>query len=255
MGRSFWVLDNISTLRQDEVQNLAGQAVLFEPKDTIRYRQVYSAKDDMTVPHYPAPAAVIDYYLPDGSDDAVMLEIVNAGGEVVNTYHSADQSERDDEDNGESVVEDMSTNEVNYIVDETLNAEPGINRFRWNMKHLGPWDEDEEDRFTDGPLAAPGRYTARLSVGDSVAEQEFELQVDPKVAGTGTTTGDIKAQLALELKIVALLTDARKLEQKLTVELENFENKDEPDSLSENENARLTEIETVLADLKSADII
>ncbi len=104
-------------------------------------------------------------------------------------------------------------------------------------------------------MAAPGRYTARLSVGDSVAEQEIELLVDPKVAGTGTTTGDIKAQLALELKIVALLTDARKLEQKLTVELENLEKKDEPDSLSENENARLTEIEAVLEDLKSADII
>ena len=120
---------------------------------------------------------------------------------------------------------------------------------------LGPWDEDEEDRFKNGPLAALGRYTVRLIVGDRVAEQEVVLLVDPRVADTGTTIDDINTQVALELKVVALLTAARKLEQKLTVELEKFEKKAESGSLSEDENGRLAEIEAVIADLKTADMI
>ena len=255
MGRSFWVLDNISTLRQEEIQHLDDDVVLFKPKDTIRYRQVYAAKEDNAVPHYPAPAVVIDYYLPDSSANAVKLEIVNSNGEVANTYHSVDEAESDNENNRVAVIEDMSTNEVNYINDETLTAEPGINRFRWNMKYLGSWDEDEEKRFMDGPLAAPGRYTARLTVGDSVSEQEIELLVDPRVADTSTTIDDIKEQIAFELKIVALLTEARKLEHRLIKEQEHLEEKNESDFLSEHESRRLAEIEVVLDTLKTADII
>ena len=255
MGRSFWILDNISTLRQKEIQHLDDDIVLFKPKDTIRYRQVYAAKEDSAVPHYPAPAVVVDYYLPDGSANAVKLEIINSNGEVANTYHSADEAESDNENNRVAVIEDMSTNEVSYINDETLTAEPGINRFRWNMKYLGPWNEDEEKRFMDGPLAAPGRYTARLIVGDSVSEQKIELLVDPRVADTGTTINDIKEQFAFELKMVALLTEARKLEHRLIKEREHLEEKNESDFLSEHESRRLTEIEVVLDTLKTADII
>jgi len=255
MGRSFWILDNISTLRQEEIQHLDDDIVLFKPKDTIRYRQIYAAKEDNAILHYPVPAVVIDYYLPDSSANAVKLEIINSNGEVANIYHSADEVESDVEDNRATVIEDMSTNEVRYIKDETLTAEPGINRFRWNMKYLGPWHEDEERKFMDGPLASPGSYTARLIVGNSVSEQKIELLVDPRVADTGTTIDDIKEQFAFELKMVALLTEARKLEHRLIKEREHLEEKNESDFLSEHESRRLTEIEVVLDSLKTADII
>ena len=107
----------------------------------------------------------------------------------------------------------------------------------------------------DGPLAAPGRYTARLIVGDSVSEQKVELLVDPRVVDTGTTINDIKEQFAFELKMVALLTDARKLEHSLIKEWEHLEEKNESDFLSERESRRLTKIEVVLDALKTADII
>jgi photosystem II stability/assembly factor-like uncharacterized protein len=255
MGRSFWVLDNISTLRQDEIQNLNDAVVLFKPKDTIRYRQVYSVEDADLVPHYPAPAVVIDYFIPAGGVNAVKLEIISAGGEVITTYHSADESESTDDDNGEVVADDQSTSDVNHIIDEALKAEPGLNRFRWNMKYLGPWDEDEEKRFTDGPLAGPGNFTARISAGDSVAEQNFELLVDPRVAAAGTTLSDIQEQLALELKLVGMLTHARKLESALTEEQEELEKKRGSGSLSEHEAGRLAKIEAVLGELKTADIV
>ena len=250
MGRSFWVLDNITTLRQEAFQNSDDVAVLFKPKNTIRYRQVYRSNDD-GVPHFPAPAVVIDYRLPAEAPDTIRLDILDATGGVVNSYRSvAEDFEKED---GDEVVEDMNLSQQMVIADDSLSNEPGMNRFRWNMKHLGPWDEEEDDRYTDGPLAKPGVYTARLIVGDDVAEQAFELIVDPRVLEQGTTLEDIGAQVDLSLQLVELLAAARKLEKQLTDEQEELESKG--DQRSESEQKRLDRVASVLVDLKTDDII
>ena len=250
MGRSFWVLDNITTLRQEAFQHSDDVAMLFQPKNTIRYRQVYRSNDD-DVPHFPAPAVVIDYRLPAEAPDTIRLDILDATGEVVNSYRSvAEDSENED---GDEVVEDMNLSQEMVIADASLSNEPGMNRFRWNMKHFGPWNEEEDDRYTDGPLAKPGVYTARLTVGDDVAEQAFELIVDPRVLEQGTTLEDIGAQVDLSLQLVELLAEARKLEKQLTDEQEDLESKG--DQRSESEQKRLDRVASVLVDLKTDDII
>jgi hypothetical protein len=134
-----------------------------------------------------------------------------------------------------------------------LSNEPGTNRFRWNMKHLGAWDEDEDDRYTNGPLAKPGTYTARLTVGDVVAENSFDLVVDPRVLAQGTTLEDINAQVALSLQLVEMLSEARKLGEELTDEQEDLE--DQADERSESGQQRLDQIESVLVKLKTDDIV
>ena len=250
MGRSFWVLDNISTLRQDAFRNSDNVSELFKPKDTIRYRQVYELRDE-GVPHFPAPAVVIDYRLPDDVPDTIRLEIFDANGGVVNSYESA--VEESDDENGDTVVEDMDLSQEIVITDDSLVNESGMNRFRWNMKHNGAWHEEEEDRFSDGPLAKPGTYTARLTVGDDVSEQSFELVVDPRVLAQGTTLDDISAQVDLSLQLVELLSGARKLEKRLTDEQEELEGKG--DVKSEADQQRLDQIIAVLEELKTADII
>ncbi len=250
MGRSFWVLDNISTLRQDAFQDSASDAVVFKPKDTIRYRQVYEARDD-GVPHYPAPAVVIDYRLPEEVPDTIRLDILDASGAVVNSYESV-VKESDDE-SGAEVVEDMDLSQERMIADESLSNEPGMNRFRWNMKHLGAWHEEDDKRFKNGPLAIPGSYTARLAVGDDLSEQSFDLIVDPRTMEQGTSLADISAQVDLSLQLVDLLSEARKLEIQLTDERENLESKIA--SMSATEQQRLSQIASVLEELKTDDII
>jgi len=250
MGRSFWVLDNISTLRQDAFQDSASDAVVFKPKDTIRYRQVYEARDD-GVPHYPAPAVVIDYRLPEEVPDTIRLDILDASGAVVNSYESV-VKESDDE-SGAEVVEDMDLSQERMIADESLSNEPGMNRFRWNMKHLGAWHEEDDKRFKNGPLAIPGSYTARLAVGDDLSEQSFDLIVDPRTMEQGTSLADISAQVDLSLQLVDLLSEARKLEIQLTDEQENLESKIA--SMSATEQQRLSQIASVLEELKTDDII
>ncbi len=250
MGRSFWVLDNISTLRQDAFQDSVNETVVFKPKDTIRYRQVYKSNDD-GVPHYPAPAVVIDYRLPDEVPDTIRLDILDASGGLVNSYDSVAGDAEDE--TGDKVVEDMSLSQESVIADESLSNEAGMNRFRWNMKHLGAWHEEEDDRFKDGPLAKPGIYTVRLTVGEDVAEQSFDLIVDPRVLQQGTTLNDISAQVELSLQLVDLLSESRKLEKQLTDEQEDLEGKG--DEKSESEQRRLEQIEGVLEDLKTADMV
>lgn len=251
MGRSFWILDNISTLRQETFWSGDDSAAVFKPKDTIRYRNVYRSNDDDKVPHYPAPAVVIDYRLPEVIPDTIRLDILDASGGVVNSYESVvEDAEEDDDD---EVVEDMNLSQERIIADDSLSNEPGTNRFRWDMKHLGAWDEDEDDRYTNGPLAKPGTYTARLTVGDVVAENSFELVVDPRVLAQGTTLEDIDEQVDLSLQLVEMLSEARKLEEQLKDEKEDLE--DQGDERSESGQQRLDQIESVLVKLKTDDIV
>lgn len=104
-------------------------------------------------------------------------------------------------------------------------------------------------------MAAPGRYRARLSVGETVAEQDFALITDPRVAAGGTSDQDITDQVVLELKLIGLLSDARRLEHKLAQEVEELEAREVSAALSDTESRRLEMISGVLRKLQTADII
>lgn len=255
MGRSFWVLDSVAALRQDAMQNPGPEPVLFEPADTIRFRDIYSAADEHPVPDYPAPAVMIDYYLPDEAPSEITLEILDAGGALVNAYRSQspeDEAEPGDEE--EQHVDDMR-GEILPITDETLTVNAGGNRFRWDMTHRGAWHEDEDKRYRNGPMAAPGIYRARLSAGDTLLEQEFSLTMDPRVIAGGTSERDVADQLALQLQLVALLSEARQFEHDLGQERDEFESARESGALSDAESERLATIESVLQKLETQDII
>lgn len=212
MGRGFFVLDNITTLRQAAFEGLDDDPVLFRPKDTYRYRHAYS--DDPGVPNYPQPAVVIDYYLPRDGDN-LQLEVLDADGALVNRYESGTTGAAAD---AGPTTPDMETNESNADMPESLSATRGMNRFRWDMTHRGAWHEDEGKRHLNGPLAAPGRYTVRLSAGDDTIQQTLTLRADPRVLEHGTTIADIERQVELQLQTIDLLSDARRLERTLAKE-------------------------------------
>lgn len=251
MGRSFWVLDNITTLRQAAISNMEESPVLFQPKDTVRYRYPRAMPRNST-PDYPRPAVQIDYFLPEGNEEIVQLEILDDSGAVINTFYS---EAIPNEDNEELVITDMSTNFVEYIVDESLSKKPGLNRFHWTMRHSGAWREEEERRFQNGPIAAPGTYVAKLTIGSEALEQTFQLDIDPRVVAGGTSAEDIKIQIDLELKIRDLLTNSRRLEVSLSNEHEELTQKLEDDELSDIESARLELLSLVLPQIKTEDEI
>lgn len=233
MGRAFWVLDNITTLRQLPLPEAPADAYLFEPMETVRYRQTFRERDSESVPQYPPPSAIIDYYLPENAGADLSLEILTADGIVVNAFRAADETA--DGAEAVTVIEDMSMNELRFLDSDTLVADAGLNRFHWDMTWRGAWHENEEERFQDGPLVAPGRYTLRLAVGDAVLEQPVVIRTDPRVTELGVTDAMIREQVELELDIVELLSEARRFAATLGEERESLD--DDSDRAREIEGA------------------
>lgn len=234
MGRGFWVLDNISTLRQG-IDAIGGeQVVLFKPKDTIRYRQPKAMpRSDGALPEYPVPSVLIDYYLPNTVSSPVTLDIVNVNGEVVNSFHSATTASNTP--TNDKAVSDMATNFTTYITDESLSSAPGLHRFQWRMNHIGAWHTKQKRRYKYGQMAMPGTYTVRLTVDGIVQEQAFELKVDPRVLESGVSVSDIAAQTKFGLKVTSLLSQARQYLSGLNEQRTALSQKDDSDSLQQRE--------------------
>lgn len=228
MGRGFWILDNITTLRQSPWPYTPPGPTLFEPTTAIRYRQSFHIEDEGFVPQYPPPSAIIDYYLPEDAGDTVTLEISDESGRLVNAFQSTLEA---DEETETVVVEDMALSETRFLRNEKLGSSAGLNRFHWDMTWRGAWhekdDEDQEDPdedppFDEGPLAAPGVYTLRLAVGDTVSTTTLTLAMDPRVLEAGVTAAMVVEQLELQLEITDLLERARKLAAALQEEREDL---------------------------------
>ena len=250
MGRSFWVLDNITTLQQNIIFSLDNEPALFQPKNTIRYRRP-RGMPDTEIPNYPQPAVDIDYYLPEDFSESLLMEILDDAGNVVNRFTNTDDGL--DDSLSEQALTDMGTNQTIYLVDDSLSTNAGLNRFRWTMRHFGAWHTSEGRRYQNGPMVKPGTYTVRLTAGGSTMAHQFELQVDPRVLAGGTTLADISAQVDLQLEITELLSSARRLEDALGTEQEELEELETETGLSAQQQKRMESVYSVLSALRTAE--
>ncbi|TRX59895.1 hypothetical protein FNH22_07525 [Fulvivirga sp. M361] len=248
MGRSFWVLDNIATLRDKNITNLKDNAVLFKPSDTYRFRYPKVRTEGAPLITYPKPSVIIDYYLSESTNTSIRLDIMDDKGNIVNTYFG-DSSQMKGE---EQAISDMSTNTITYLVDKKLTTHKGLNRFHWNMTYAGPWSSKQRQRYKNGPLAAPGVYTAKLTIGSATLTQTFNLMQDPRNA-THTTSDHISELLKLQLDLIALLTEARKLEDELNKEFKQLDKKKKVAGLPEYDTERHVTLSNVLQKLKTAE--
>jgi hypothetical protein len=85
-----------------------------------------------------------------------------------------------------------------------------MNRFVWDLRHPGAWSPDARRSGRGGPLAAPGTYSARLTLGDWSETVSFEAMLDPRVSTEGRVSGkDVAAQVELALKARDALSNGR----------------------------------------------
>ncbi|MEO1051227.1 MAG: hypothetical protein AAFX87_11400 [Bacteroidota bacterium] len=213
MGRGFWILDNISTLRQYNSES-AGQNVLFKPKDTYRYRYPAGSWGSST-PRYPSPSVKIDYYLSEIPDQPIRLEIKDATGKVV--YHLVSDTTKLKEK--AKVVRDMATEDIRFITSKSLSVKKGLNRFEWDFRSTGPWHKKASNRYKNGPMLPPGKYTATLTVGEWTSTHAYELLIDPRLEKVGVTSAVLSKQAELQGKVLALLEESRRLEDSLEKEI------------------------------------
>ena len=137
----------------------------------------------------PPDGVVVAYYLAERPEDEVTLTFLDENGAEVNSF----SSRRDESEKLPPILE--------WIQQHKAPAEPGMNRFVWNMRHRHARlleGAGAIDFGMIGPLAAPGTYHVRLNVGDYSETRSFELVPDPRVA---SGPEDYRAQLDLLLAI------------------------------------------------------
>jgi hypothetical protein len=159
------------------------------------------------MPEYPAIGARIDYYLSGQPSDA-KLEILDAAGTVVRSYTSQSAAGGQGRGGGRR----------GGNLPSTLPLKLGMNRFVWDLRYPATpatGGEAESGGAGGGPLAAPGTYRARLTVGGVTKTESFAVRIDPRVAKDGVTVADLAEQARFALKVRDLLAEARGLSQRV----------------------------------------
>ncbi|MBR2648760.1 MAG: hypothetical protein IKD55_07960 [Sediminibacterium sp.] len=219
-GRGFWILDDITPLRQLTTTSL--QTQLFQPQTAIRVR--WNMNTDTPLPQEepagsnPPDGAIINYFLADNAKGDIKLEIKDTQGNSIRTYSSND-----------TLYTIPKSNTPDYWIREQqiLSGKAGAHRFLWDMHHT-PLNEtaaypiaaiykNTAPDFTS-PWVMPGVYTATLTVNGKTFSKQFTVKMDPRVK---TSLAALQQQYNLSLtcyqskiKIEALLktiTDATKL--------------------------------------------
>ncbi|MEQ9442242.1 MAG: glycosyl hydrolase [Cyclobacteriaceae bacterium] len=167
-GRAFWILDDLTPLHQFSPE-LVDQTHLFSPN--IAYRTQVDGYRGDHVPENKPKGAWIYYSLKEPAD-SLTLTILDDAGEAIRTFTSTEEKDQ-------------------------LSAEAGLQRFVWDMKHEGPELIDGAVMslsYTDGPMAVPGTYQARLNADGEEFTETFEVKADPRWE---STTADLQAQFDL----------------------------------------------------------
>ncbi len=219
-GRSFWILDDVSPLRQMQAAAAAasGELHLLRPRPAVRLSR--SESHDTPLPpeepqgENPPAGAIIDYWLSTGGGP-VTLEVLAPSGAVIRRFSSEDT---------------FRVAESQYFMDEWL-PEPSaltrrpsrLNRFVWDLRYPPPPASSYDYSIAaiaghgtvpepQGPLVPPGEYTLRLTAGGRTDTQPLRVIRDPRVEVPDSV---FRAQLALALDIWNAMADARALQQEI----------------------------------------
>lgn len=197
-GRAFWILDDITPLRQWATKVASADAWLFEPETAYRVRP--GSDEGTPIPFdepqadNPPTGAVLDYYLKDKQNEPVQIEILDPAGKLVRRYASTDEFPK------------TNPNEIDipmyWIHDqEPISADAGMHRIVWDLRYaMAGGARRRSRRGGGGPLAVPGRYTVKLTAGGKTMSVPLTLKMDPNVK---TSAADLERQFQLASKLAA----------------------------------------------------
>ncbi len=185
-GRGFYVLDNISVLRQATPELTSNPLFLFEPFNPMRGR-------DRNV--------TFDYYLNTEAPE-VKIEFLDAGGTVLRTFTGTPKTAAPAVDDGDFFG----------FAPPRVNTAKGINRFTWDMRYEGAtvfpgmimWAAQPQR----GPAAPPGRYSVRITANGKTTSRDFNVTVDPRLVADGISEADLLEQFKLSVRVRDKVSEA-----------------------------------------------
>ncbi len=187
-GRSFWILDNITSLRQLNEKIAKSEAFLFNPQLTHRIRR--STNTDTPIPpeepmgQNPPDGAIIDYYLQEETKEPVVLEIFDSSNKLVRRFSSSDKPEE---------VNEQKLNIPTYWIrpSQVLSNKAGMQRFVWDLHYAPPPGIERSYPISAiyrntpseplGPNVLPGEYTIKLTINGKIYQQTLTVKMDPRV--------------------------------------------------------------------------
>jgi photosystem II stability/assembly factor-like uncharacterized protein len=198
-GRSFWILDDVTPLRQLDARVAAADVWLFRPQAAIRMRAASDQgtpvpMDEALAPNPPEGAA-LDYFLKEKARSAIQLEIFDSQGKLVRRFAS-DEVLRKTDPNDVPI-------QVEWIRDpKPLLAEAGMHRFVWDLHYALPKGVRSSVWGPTGPLAVPGEYTVKLTASGKSSTQPLTVKLDPRVK---TPQDALERQFGLASKLAGRL--------------------------------------------------
>jgi photosystem II stability/assembly factor-like uncharacterized protein len=196
-GRSFWILDDITPLRQISAQAASSPVILYKPETTYRLHWPEFFERRQPVGQNAPRGALVSYYFKTAPKSEVTLEILDAQGAVVRKYSSVEKKEAETPPEWPDLEPEK----------EKIPAEAGMNRFAWDLRYEGPHKLPGEvgaEYRSKGPMAAPGNYQVRLTTEGKSLTVPLELKMDPRV---NVSAADMQKEFDLELKIRSSLSD------------------------------------------------
>lgn len=196
-GRSFWILDDITPLRQISTEVANSPAHLFKPQ--LAHRVRWNLNTDTPLPpeepagQNPPDGAILNYHLKEKATGTVIMEIVDSNRQLVRRFTSDDQPEP---------VNEKELAIATYWIRpfSRLSKEPGMHRFAWDM-HYPPPEGRRSYPMTaiigntpsvpNGPWVLPGEYTVVLYANGQILTQFLTIKMDPRVK---SSTGDLMTQ-------------------------------------------------------------
>src|SRR5262249_7193862 len=186
-GRSFWVLDSITPLRQASASISSEPAHLYTPAVAYRLRAPGGFPGGVSrknVGQNPPTGALIDYYLRSSPSEPVVLEILDSKGHVL--HHATSENRGQQAQN--RVVSAAATQ-------ASVPARAGMNRYRWNCRADGPAMVPGmaiiELQNSGGPLVPPGMYQVKINVAGKEYTAPLEVKADPRIK---TSQADFEKQ-------------------------------------------------------------
>jgi photosystem II stability/assembly factor-like uncharacterized protein len=209
-GRGFWILDDVTPLRQAAEADAATGAYLFKPATGIRVR--FGTNDPTPWPpelpagENPPAGAIVDYYLPSAAGE-LKLEFLNTQGKVVRTYSTTDTVRKPDPATDPAGYNKLCQDTPSApdcglplywpAPPQVLKTSAGMHRFTWDM-HYDPVRGTPGGRGdgsvgavphrtypgVNSPWVAPGVYTVRLTANGRSVTQPIAIRMDPRVKVT-----------------------------------------------------------------------
>ncbi len=211
-GRSFWIVDDLSALRQMQPSMMTKPVHLFKPRNV--YRAGFNggggtgAAGGHPAGQNPASGAIVYYWLKTPGQ-TVLMDFLDAGGKVIRTFTSAQESRvardslradsvrrvRADSLKAAGAPADTATRRADDQPGEGEgprrggNAAPrvsnraGLNTFSWNLRYPDATTFENIIMWSagvQGPMAAPGAYSVRLRTGKDTLTQAFRVVKDPR---------------------------------------------------------------------------